>query len=279
MQTRKSHQLIEFKGTTLPVVVVTLRSLVVEDVAVAARELFGDDPFFDGDPALLELAALADADAADWQAIAQTLRTHGLNLIGVRGGSEALRTSAAASGLPTYATGARAANAAAATDTAEARAAVDEALPAATAAAAPPESPETPAAPASAPAAAAKPPLGPLPTLFIDRPLRSGQQVYARGSNLVILGAVNAGAEVIADGSIHIYAPLRGRALAGAAGDTGARILCTRFDAELVSIAGLYRTFDGGVPAGLAGQAVQVRLAGGSDDEAGKLLVEPLKTD
>jgi hypothetical protein len=69
------------------------------------------------------------------------------------------------------------------------------------------------------------------------------------------------GAEVIADGHIHIYAPLHGRALAGASGDTDARIFCTRFDAQLVSVAGLYRTFDSGVPAELAGKAVQVRLA------------------
>lgn len=284
MQTRKTNQLIEFKGTTLAVVVVTLRSLVVEDVAVAARDLFGDDPFFDGDPALLELSALVDQTPPDWPALAQTLRTHGLNLIGVCGGSEALRASAAASALPTYATSARAARAPAAADEAEACAAASATSPAAPPAQAAPTTSEAPAtleapeASATAPAAA-KPPLSPLPTLFIDRPLRSGQQVYARASNLVVLGAVNAGAEVIADGSIHIYAPLRGRALAGAAGDNGARILCTRFDAELVSIAGLYRTFDGGVPAELAGHAVQVRLAGGSGDAAGKLLVEPMKTD
>jgi hypothetical protein len=66
--------------------------------------------------------------------------------------------------------------------------------------------------------------------------------------------SVNAGAEVIADGSIHIYAPLRGRALAGASGRRGARILCTSFAAELVSVAGLYRTFDAGLPAGTGGQ-------------------------
>jgi len=109
----------------------------------------------------------------------------------------------------------------------------------------------------------------------VDRPLRSGQQVYARGCDLVVLAAVNPGAEVIADGNIHIYAPLRGRALAGATGDSKARIFTTRFEAELVSVAGVYRTFETGVPDNLAAQPVQVKL--GAD--ASSLLLEPLKLD
>ncbi len=95
----------------------------------------------------------------------------------------------------------------------------------------------------------------------------------------MVLAAVNAGAEVIADGNIHVYAPLHGRALAGAGGSAAARIFCTCFDAELVSVAGLYRTFDGGVPVDLAGRPVQVRLAQGSGEDAGKLIVAPLLTD
>ena len=98
-------------------------------------------------------------------------------------------------------------------------------------------------------------------SLIIDRPLRSGQQVYAKGGDLIILAAVNPGAEVIADGNIHVYAPLRGRALAGARGNAEARILTTVFAAELVSIAGIYRTFEEGVPQKLANQPVQVKLA------------------
>jgi septum site-determining protein MinC len=94
-----------------------------------------------------------------------------------------------------------------------------------------------------------------------------------------VLAAVNAGAEVIADGNIHIYAPLHGRALAGASGAAEARIICTRFDAELVSVAGLYRTFDSGVPVDMAGRPVQVRLAKAPGAEPGKLIVEPLQTD
>ena len=75
---------------------------------------------------------------------------------------------------------------------------------------------------------------------------------------------MSTGAEVIADGSIHVYAPLRGRALAGAQGDEQARILTTCFEAELVSIAGVYRTFEQGLPEKLARQAVQIRLEGGA---------------
>jgi septum site-determining protein MinC len=117
------------------------------------------------------------------------------------------------------------------------------------------------------------------PTLFIDRPLRSGQQVYARGGDLVVLAAVNAGAEVIADGHIHIYAPLHGRALAGASGAAEARIFCTRFDAELVSVAGLYRTFDSGVPPSWPANRYRSGSLKNPRCEAGKLIVEPLQTD
>lgn len=92
-------------------------------------------------------------------------------------------------------------------------------------------------------------------------PVRSGQQVYARGSDLVITAVVGNGAEVIADGSIHVYAALRGKAIAGAQGDTSARIFCQDFQAELVSIAGHYRVFED-IPADLRGKPVQVWLEG-----------------
>lgn len=77
-------------------------------------------------------------------------------------------------------------------------------------------------------------------TKVVTKPVRAGTQVYAKDCDLIIMAPVNAGAEVIADGNIHIYAPLRGRALAGASGDTSARIFCKQLEAELVSIAGHY---------------------------------------
>ena len=100
----------------------------------------------------------------------------------------------------------------------------------------------------------------PVSTMVVDTPVRGGQRIYARGCDLVLTAAVNAGAEVIADGSIHVYAPLRGRALAGAAGNAQARIFSLSMEAELVSIAGVYRTFDEGWPKDLSGKTVQIRL-------------------
>lgn len=102
-----------------------------------------------------------------------------------------------------------------------------------------------------------------------DQPVRSGQQVYARGRDLILTGMVANGAEVIADGSIHIYGALRGRALAGAQGDATARIFCREFHAELVSIAGQYRVFED-IPENLRGKPAQAWL------DADKLRVEKL---
>lgn len=108
-------------------------------------------------------------------------------------------------------------------------------------------------------------------TLIIDKPLRSGQQVYAKGGDLVVLALVNHGAEVIADGSIHVYAPLRGKAIAGARGDATARIFATSLEAELIAIAGIYRTTENPLPEAVLGKAAQVRL------EGEKLVMEALK--
>jgi septum site-determining protein MinC len=110
----------------------------------------------------------------------------------------------------------------------------------------------------------------PQQTLIVDKPLRSGQQVYAKG-DLVVLGLVSYGAEVIAEGNIHIYAPLRGRALAGVHGNHDARIFCTCLEPELISIAGIYRTTENPLPADVIGKSVQIRLS----DE--KLMIEPLR--
>jgi septum site-determining protein MinC len=96
----------------------------------------------------------------------------------------------------------------------------------------------------------------------IDKPVRTGQRIHAEGGDLVVLAIVNAGAELIADGDIHVYAPLRGRALAGARGDTSARIFAQCMEAELVSIAGYFQVFEEGLPAALRSKPVQVFLDG-----------------
>ena len=112
-------------------------------------------------------------------------------------------------------------------------------------------------------------------TLVIDKPLRSGQKIYARGADLVVLAIVNQGAEVVADGNIHVYAPLRGKAMAGASGNTNARIFSLCMEPELISIAGIYRTGEHPLAPDVQGKAAQVRL---SNDGLEKLLIEALKT-
>ena len=107
-------------------------------------------------------------------------------------------------------------------------------------------------------------------TTVVDKPLRSGQRIYAKG-DLVVLGLVSYGAEVIAEGNIHIYAPLRGRALAGVQGNHDARIFCTCLEPELISIAGIYRTTENPLPADVLGKSVQIWL------EEEKLMIEPLR--
>lgn len=113
-----------------------------------------------------------------------------------------------------------------------------------------------------APTTTAAPETAPLPanTMVIDRPVRAGQQIYAKGGDLVVLAMVNVGAELIADGSIHVYAPLRGRALAGARGNTQARIFVQSMEAELVSIAGVYRTIEQALPDSIQGKPAQIYL-------------------
>ena len=96
-------------------------------------------------------------------------------------------------------------------------------------------------------------------TRLVTEPVRSGTQIYARGSDLIVTAAVSPGAELVADGNIHVYGVLRGRALAGAGGDVAARIFCSRLDAELVSIAGRYLISEQ-LPAGVQSAPVQIAL-------------------
>jgi septum site-determining protein MinC len=109
----------------------------------------------------------------------------------------------------------------------------------------------------------------PQPARLVSQPVRSGQRVYARGGDLVAVTPISAGAELIADGHIHVYGVLRGRALAGVGGDESARIFCRKLDAELVSIAGAYRVRED-IDEKLIGKAVQIYLRG--ED----LVIEPL---
>lgn len=133
-------------------------------------------------------------------------------------------------------------------------------LPPAPAPAPPPAAEATPA-----PAQAAEPPAAPTAEPFAvkvhNTPVRSGQQLYIRQGDLTLTAPVGAGAEVIADGNVHIYGVLRGRAIAGAQGDTNARIFCHSLQAELVAIAGIYVVADD-IPAEVRGKPVHIKLDG-----------------
>lgn len=107
------------------------------------------------------------------------------------------------------------------------------------------------------------------PTLVIDKPVRSGQKIYAENADLVVRAIVNAGAELIADGDIHVYGPLRGRALAGARGNRQARIFVQGMEAELLSIAGCFQMFEEGIPADVRGKQAQIYL-----NQAEELVIE-----
>jgi septum site-determining protein MinC len=122
---------------------------------------------------------------------------------------------------------------------------------------------ETPAPESAAPAPVTAPARAPFSgPVVVTKPVRGGQVIHARDNDLVVLAPVNPGAQVIADGHLHVYAPLRGRAVAGASGLPGARIFCQKLEAELVAVSGAYVSAEE-IPAELRGRAVQVFLENG----------------
>jgi len=229
---------IQFKGTSLKIIQTQLSTTDPATLHAALADLTGNSPdFFEDELAVLDFSNAEDLpDSVDWAQIRDLLRNSGLSAVATRGLPEALAAAAAAAGLPPV--GADALSRAPRTKAAEPPPpAVD------------PPPPPPPPVPEPAPR-----------TVILDKPLRSGQRFYARGSDLIVTAMISAGAEVIADGNIHVYAPLRGRALAGAGGDKTARIFTTSMEAELVSVAGIYRTFEGGVPTELTRQPTTVSL-------------------
>lgn len=233
----------DLKSATLPLIAVLLKTVDLAELADAMQARLGDTPdFFEQDPVVVDLAALSDADeVVDFPTLITLLRSYRVVPIAVRGGSAAQMAAAQAAGLL------------AAPDAAPVRA---EAAPAEVQEVIREVVREVPVASAGA--------------MVIDKPLRSGQQVYARGTDLIVMALVSHGAEVIADGNVHVYAPLRGKAIAGARGNTDARIFSTCMEPELLSIAGNYRTTDVALAADIVGKPAQVRLVGE------KMLIEPL---
>jgi septum site-determining protein MinC len=236
----KPTSLLELRSAALTLVAVVLKTT---DLSVLAQDLAdrvaATPGLFDKDPVAIDLSRVRDAsEPIDFGALIALLRCHHLVPVAARGGSPEQMAAAGAAGL------------AEAPDT--------------------PRAAATPREPLLLTEAVREVQLPPPPPLVIDRPLRSGQQVYARGGDLIVLALVSYGAEVIADGSIHVYAPLRGRAFAGAKGDTAARIYTTCMQAQLLSSAGGYRPGAAAVPAQLDARAAMARLDGET------LLVEAL---
>lgn len=247
---------IELKSATLEAMRAVLRSDDSTAIAAALDARLGSMPgFFSGEPVVIDCSELPANARPDLPAIRDALGRHALTAIAVQAACDEAADEARALGMAVLAA---------------------ESAPRAAPAPTPASAPETPAptpapAPAPEPAAASAPAAvvtpSPRRTEIIDKPLRSGQRIYARDCDLVVLAMVSAGAEVIADGNIHIYAPLRGRALAGASGDTEARIFTTCFEAELVSIAGVYRTFEHSASGELLRRPAHVRLEDHSDKQ------------
>ncbi len=246
----------EIKSATLPLVSLLLKTADLDALATELSARFGDMPdFFEHDPLVLDLSPLQGHSelTVDFATLLPLLRSYRVLPVAARGGNAAQMAAALQAGL----------------------AAAPEAVPA--------QGPRAGQAErvAAAPKATRVEPKavraetadGLAHALVIDKPLRSGQQIYARGRDLVVLSMVNAGAEVIADGHIHVYAPLRGKAIAGARGNTEARILSLCLEAELISIAGVYRTSEVPLPPEVRGKPTQVRLVGGID---GKLVLDAL---
>jgi len=226
----------EIKSASLPLVSFVLKSAEVSLLAQDLQARLGDTPdFFDNDPVLIDLQHLdSQAGPLDLPALVQLLRSFRMNPVALRPLNAAHEAAATLAGL-FLTTEARVLPTAASTqEVVREIEVVREVI---------------------------REVAGSHSAMVVDKPLRSGQHIYAKGRDLIMLAMVNPGAEIMADGNIHVYAPLRGKAIAGAKGDTSARIFATSLEAELLSIAGVYRTSDLALPPEVAGKSAQVWLA------------------
>ena len=235
---QKNRKPIEIKISTVVAISALLHETAPAVIDQALKEMTGGaSDFFEDEFAVLDIASLPEDSVIDWPALVAVFKTYRLNAVAVRHAPAGMHADIVAHGLS-----------------------IDD-----SAAKAPEPAPAEEPKPAAAAATAAPPQQAQSQTqntMIIDTPVRAGTRIYARGADLVVMAAVNNGAEIIADGSIHVYAPLRGRALAGASGNADARIFTTSMEAELISIAGVYRTFEKDLPADLAQKPVQIRLVG-----------------
>jgi septum site-determining protein MinC len=228
----------EIKSASLPLVSFVLKSADITLLAQDLQTRLGDTPdFFDNDPVLVDLQHLDDqAGPLDLPALVQLLRSFRMNPVALRPNNAAHEAAAILAGLFLTTEARTLAPNPATHEVVREVEVIREVVR------------EVASSGGSA--------------MVVDKPLRSGQHVYAKGRDLVMLAMVNPGAEIMADGHIHVYAPLRGKAIAGAKGDTSARIFTNSLEAELLSIAGVYRTSDAPLPKEVAGKAAQVWLVG-----------------
>ena len=243
----KGAAALDFKSAALYAVRIVLHSDDMAQLQAALDQRMNDaGSFFENEPVVVDASNLESS--IDWPALLRSLREHRLHPIGVVAQGTLLEA-ARACGLPEVDLSSPPARPASTP-------APESEVPVVAPTAPPPESgapaaAEAPSPPAIAPAA-----------MVINRQLRSGQRIYARDTDLIVIGVVSQGAEVIADGNIHIYGPLRGKAMAGARGDTSARIFTTQLDPELVAIAGVYRVIETKLEQELHNQAAIVQLDG-----------------
>jgi septum site-determining protein MinC len=231
-------------GFTLPII-----RLLEADIEAVAAELGARveqaPEFFRNTPVVIDLSAFPEGGGeVEFPLLVGLLRGYGMIPFGVRGGNKAQNEAAEAMELAILGEHETRAT------RSERGAAPEGPAPSAPAAAAQPVQGEPAAKPRTGAGAA---------FTLVTRPVRSGQRVYAAGGDLSIIAAVSSGAELMADGNIHVYGPLRGRALAGMKGNTDARIFCQDLQAELVSVAGHYRVSEN-IPSELRGVPVQIYL-------------------
>jgi septum site-determining protein MinC len=241
----------EIKSADLSLVALLLKTTNIAEVSEALKQQMIESPgFFDEDSVLIDVSGLnlTEDETIDFQALIAVLREHALVPLAIRGATAALLRLAKGEGL-VDASDARIRRSAPLAEPPIIQSSFVEQLP-------------TPSITVGA--------------MRIDKPLRSGQQIYAKGRDLIVMGMVNAGAEVIADGHIHVYGTLRGKAIAGARGNGAAQIFAQVMEPELISIAGVYRTSENPLPKDVLGKPAQVSLQSGPDGD--KLLITPLKT-
>lgn len=206
-----SEPFFELKGSLFPLTVIHSSDLTLAGLQTALEKKLGQAPgFFHQAAMVIQLAP--EQQNIDFAGIKQLFTALKLVLVGVTNASPEQKQQAQAAGLAVLRLGQDAKPTSSASTTAEKQ----------------------------NDSAAASVQQVPMHTKVVEQNIRSGQQIYAKGADLIVRGAVGAGAEVIADGHIHIYGTLRGKAIAGAAGDTSKRIFCHNLQAELVSIAGHY---------------------------------------